>query len=147
MKLSIGGTGGKELNKARIKMRDSILGDIDKVYARKNTHSIAMTNFTSKWSRVLYIYMVLFHSLKPVLVNGEYFVLIAGTDHRAGDMKPQIPKEFFQCIREESCTHVMKTSKGYLLVHGIDDLGKRQHEAICIYEKKGLLGMIVLYFS
>ena len=80
---------------------------------------------------------MLFQSFKPVLGNRALFKLISGTDERnnLGEREPRIRKEFFQCGREKSCSHVIKVANGYVLVYGSDELRKIKDKAVCIYEK------------
>ena len=50
----------------------------------------------------------------------------------------QTHKKFFQCGRQESCTHVITTLNEYVLVYGIEELRRREHQAVYIYEKQQL---------
>ena len=83
------------------------------------------------------MYMVLYHSFMPVLSIGTYFHLVAGTDEKSSavDKTPHIRREFFQCGREKSCTHVVKLTNGYAPVLGSVELEKRIQEALCVYKK------------
>ena len=108
-----------------------------------------MNALISKLDDVLCLYMVLFHSFHLVHANRTYFQLIAGADIQssAADSAPHIRKEFYHCGREESCTHVMRLSNGYTLIHGSDELKTQQHEAVCIYKKMWLPGKIILHLA
>ena len=104
-----------------------------------------MTILKSKQNHVLYVCMVLFQSFKPIIATGAYFQLITGADSQNSieDTPPHIHKEFHQCGREQSCTHVIKLPHGYEVIHGSNELGKRKHEAVHIYEKMWLPGKII----
>ena len=86
--------------------------------------------------------MLLIHLFKPIVSSGAYFRLIKGIDHQdsVAGTSPVLREEFFQCAREESCTHVVKLSHGYMVVYGIDALEKIRNEALSIYEKVKLQG-------
>ena len=93
-----------------------------------------------------YFCILLLHSLKPNCTDAMYFKMITSTNEEksVGDMAPFIHKEFFQCGRQETCTHVMRMSTGYATVHGSDDLETRKHQALCVYEKMHIPGKVIL---
>ena len=108
-----------------------------------------MATSISKRNNVLYICMLLIHLFKPIVSSGAYFRLIKGIDHQdsVAGTSPVLREEFFQCAREESCTHVVKLSHGYMVVYGIDELEKRNNEALSIYEKVKLQGKFNVNFT
>ena len=108
-----------------------------------------MATSISKRNNVLFICMLLIHLFKPTLSRGTYFSLIKGTAHQdsVAGTSPVLRKEFFQCAREESCTHVVKIPHGYVIVYGIDELKKRRNGALSIYEKVKLQGKFIVNFT
>ena len=96
-----------------------------------------MAVITSRNLNILVSQLVLLHSVIPQVKTGVYFKLIKGPDKesRAGDTVSLICKEFFQCGREQSCTHVMQLSNKYVVLHGSEELRKRKGSAVRIYEK------------
>ena len=107
-----------------------------------------MAVYASKWSHALFIYMILFHLFKPIQSTGVHFKLISGSDvkNTAADTASLIGKEFFQCGGDQSCTHVVRSTNGYTLVHGRNELERRAHEAEFIYEKMKLPGKSDSFF-
>ena len=100
-----------------------------------------MATTKSKRSQVLCLYLVIIPLFQPCHATGRYFKMVAGTECELNEGDSQdalIRKEFFQCSREDSCTHVMKTSQNYVIVHDSDELRKRKYEAMCIYKKMQL---------
>ena len=93
---------------------------------------------------VLYIHLILFQLLKFNFATGVYFKLIKGVDKKdnAEENTPLIRKEFFQCGREQSCTHVLRLANGYTKIYGSKDLKGKEHSAVCIYEKAKIRGNI-----
>jgi len=96
----------------------------------------------------VYIYILLFYSLKPPVTTGLYFKLISGTDTEisVGSAAPFTNQEFFECGMQQSCTHVIKVGSGFVTVHGMDELGIRKHEAEIVYEKMQLIARSCLDF-
>ena len=56
-------------------------------------------------------------------------------NENAGETAPLIHKKFFQCCREQSCTHVIQHFNEQHITHGSEELGKRKHGAVRINEK------------
>ena len=108
-----------------------------------------MATSISKRNNVLFICMLLIHLFKPIVSSGAYFILIKGTAHQdsVAGTSPLLSKEFFQCAREESCTHVVKLTHGYMVVYSIDELKKRRNEALYLYEKVKLQGKFIVNFT
>ena len=121
---------------------------IEGVDAKVITGLITMVHSVSKWIHALFIHMILFHLFKSINANGAYFRLIEGLDNQSNvaNSTQHISKEFYQCGREKSCTHVIKLPHGYELINGSEELGKRKHEAVCIYEKSSFLGISTCYY-
>ena len=86
---------------------------------------------------VLYIHLVLIHLVEPQVKAGVYFKLIKGTkkERNSGDVGPFIQKDFFQCARTETCTHLLQLANEYMIINGSEELGKRKKSAVQIYEK------------
>ena len=104
--------------------------------------SAAMNFDAAKQTRAFYLYIILFHLLDLRITTGTYFELIAGKDEWKGDGNKAaiIRKDFFQCGRDKSCTHVMKFANGYKLVNDSIEFEKRKKEAVFIYERIKLIG-------
>ena len=100
----------------------------------------------SRKVHTFYLCIFLLHSLKPNCTDAMYFKMITGANEKkcVGDMASLIHKEFFQCGREQSCTHVIKISTGYVTVHGSVDLQARKDQALCVYEKMHIPGEVIL---
>ena len=81
--------------------------------------------------------MLTIHLIKPTLSSGAYFRLIKGIDHQesVAGTSPLLSKEFFQCAREESRTHVVKLSHEHIVVYGIDVLEKIKNETLPFMKK------------
>jgi len=86
---------------------------------------------------ILYIYLILFQSLKLKSTTGVYFKLVKGIEKKDNTKEgaPLIRKEFLQCGKEQSCTHVIRLVNGYTKIYGSKDLEEKEHSAVCIYEK------------
>ena len=86
--------------------------------------------------------MIIFHNLSPIYSEGVSFKLLSGTDmqNSAADEGPYIRKEFFQCGRKQSCTHVIELFSGFVLANGSIELEERKYGAVRIYEKVKLNG-------
>ena len=104
------------------------------------TDTMAMVVFRSKFACILY--MFLFHALYPAIKAGSYYKVIASKDeaYSVAAPAPHIRKEFFQCGRDQSCTHVLRIVSRYVLVYGSEEFEKREHEADIVYEKIKLPG-------
>ena len=65
------------------------------------------------------------------------FNIIVGNDmeSNAADGAPHISQEFFECGRDQSCTHVVELFEGFVLAHGSIELEKKRYGAVRIYEK------------
>ena len=105
-----------------------------------------MATLTSKWCHVLCINVVLFHIFGEVHSKVGKFKLISmtGMQNSVADEKPHIRKEFYLCGRDQSCTHVVELSSGFVLVHNSIELEKRKYEALRIYEKVKSQGKSIL---
>ena len=75
--------------------------------------------------------------LQTNISAGLFYKLIESKDKQncVADKEPHIHKEFFQCSREQSCTHVVRLLDKCMLVYGSSS-GK--HEATYIYKKMNL---------
>ena len=96
-----------------------------------------MASIPSNWFQVLCIYVMLFHMFGIVHSKVAKFKLLLGRDVQinAEDETPHIRKEFFLCGRDQSCTHVVELSSGYVLIRGSIELEGRKQGAVRIYEK------------
>ena len=96
-----------------------------------------MAAIPSNWFQVLCIYVMLFHMFGRVRSKVATFKLLSGRDVQINteDEAPHIRKEFFLCGRDQSCTHVVELSSGYVLVRGSIELEGRKQGAVRIYEK------------
>ena len=91
----------------------------------------------SNWLNAVCIYMILFHMIGEVHSKEAKFKVIVGNDveSNAADGAPHISKEFFECGRDQSCTHVVELFEGFVLAHGNIELEKKRYGAVRIYEK------------
>ena len=91
---------------------------------------------------LFYIYFVLFRSVTSQDTTGMHFKLIKGVnmEYHAGDTSSLIQKQFFQCGREKSCTHVIQLTTNFVTVHGSNELEMKKGSAVRIYEKVELKG-------
>ena len=96
-----------------------------------------MATLPSKCCHVLCIYGMLFHMFGIVHSKVAKFKLLSGRDvqNNAKDGARHIRKEFFLCGRDQSCTHVIELSSGYVLVRGSIELEEQKYGAVRIYEK------------
>ena len=106
-----------------------------------------MAVIISNWCHALCNYVMLFHMFGTVHSKVATYTLLSETAARnnAADKAPHIPKEFFMCGRDQSCTHVIELSSGCVLVHGIVELEKRKYGALRMYEKVKSQGMSGLW--
>ena len=101
-----------------------------------------MAATTSRKTLVFCIHLILSHSVKFQDTGGVYFKRIEGSkmEQNIEDKSTLIHKEFYQCGREESCTHVIQLANNFMAVYGIGELELRKSSAVSIYEKMKIKG-------